>query len=83
MRTLVTTTILIAFYIVNTFSQNFPGVWHGKEKTPDDKEISFVFHFESNDNGFTSTMTVPTFDVSGIKPKAPTFKEGKLTIYIS
>ena len=80
MRTLVTTTILIAFYIVNAFSQNLPGVWHGKAKTPDDKEILFVFLFESNANGFTSTMAVPTFNVSGIKPENTTFINGKLSI---
>ena len=80
MKTLIATTILIAFYIVNAFSQNLPGVWHGKAKTPDNKEILFVFLFESNANGLTSTMAVPTFNVSGIKPKLTTLTEGKLII---
>ena len=48
MKTLITTTILIAFFIVNSFSQNLPGVWHGNAKTPDDKEITFVFLFKKN-----------------------------------
>jgi pimeloyl-ACP methyl ester carboxylesterase len=80
MKTLVTTTILIAFYIVNAFSQNLPGVWHGKAKTPDDKEITFVFLFEKNKGTYNTTMAVPTFNVSGIKPKITTLTEGRLII---
>jgi len=80
MKTLITTTILIVFYIVNAFSQNLPGVWHGKAKTPDNKEILFVFLFESNANSITSTMAVPTFNVSNIKPKTTIFENGKLIV---
>jgi len=79
MKTLITT-IFITFYIVNAFSQNLPGVWHGKAKTPDNKEILFVFLFESNANSFTSTMAVPTFNVSNIKPKTTIFENGKLSV---
>lgn len=80
MKTLIATTILITFYVVNTFSQNLSGVWHGKAKTPDDKEILFVFLFEKNQEKYNTTMAVPTFNVSGIKPKVTAFKEGHLTI---
>lgn len=74
MKTLIATTILITFYVVNTFSQNLSGVWHGKAKTPDDKEIPIVFLFEKNQEKYNTTMAVPTFNVSGIKPKVTTFK---------
>jgi pimeloyl-ACP methyl ester carboxylesterase len=80
MRILITITLIIILTIVKTFSQNLPGVWHGKAKTSDNKEILFVFLFESNANGFTSTMAVPTFNVSGIKPKSTTFNNGKLIV---
>lgn len=80
MKTTIITLILITLSIVNAFSQDLSGVWHGKAKTPDNKEILFVFLFESTDNGFTSTMAVPTFNVSEIKPKSITFKDGKLSI---
>lgn len=80
MKTTIITLILITLSILNAFSQDLSGVWHGKAKTPDNKEILFVFLFESNDNGFTSTMAVPTFNVSEIKPKSITFKDGKLSI---
>ncbi|MBG7631552.1 MAG: alpha/beta fold hydrolase, partial [Bacteroidetes bacterium] len=48
--------------------------------TPDNKEILFVFLFEKNQEIYNTTMAVPTFDVSGIKPKATTFKNGLLSI---
>jgi len=80
MKSPVLTTILIAICMVNAFSQNLSGVWHGKAKTPDNKEILFVFLFENNANGITSTMAVPSFNVSDIKPKATTFKNRKLSI---
>jgi len=80
MKTLITTTILIAFFIVNTFAQDLSGVWHGNVKSPDNKEILFVFLFEKNQDGYVSKMAIPTFDVMDIKPKATTFKNGKLSI---
>ena len=80
MKTLVTTTILIAFTLVKSFSQNLPGVWHGKAITPDNKEILFVFLFEKNDQTIKTTMAVPTFNVSEVKPKATSFTDGTLII---
>tara|TARA_R110002051_G_scaffold188453_1_gene257851 strand:+ start:3410 stop:4777 length:1368 start_codon:yes stop_codon:yes gene_type:complete len=65
---------------VKTSAQNISGVWHGKAKTPDHKEILFVFLFEKNKESYKSTMAVPAFNVSGIKPKTTTFKNGKLII---
>lgn len=80
MKTLIATIILIAFYTLNAFSQSLPGVWHGNTKTPDGKEILFVFLFEKNQEKYNTTMAVPTFDVSGIKPKVTALTEGHLTI---
>ena len=80
MKTMITTIFFIVMSIVNGFSQDLPGVWHGTAKTPDDKEILFVFLFEKNENSLTTTMAVPTFNVSGIKPKSTALNQGKLTI---
>ncbi|WP_339918366.1 alpha/beta hydrolase family protein [Yeosuana marina] len=80
MKTKLITTLLIAFSILNVVSQDLSGVWHGFTKNPDNKDILFVFLFEKTESGFVSTMAVPTFDVSGIKPKTTTFKNGKLSI---
>ncbi|MBE0663488.1 MAG: alpha/beta fold hydrolase [Bacteroidales bacterium] len=80
MKSSVLTTILIAICMVNAFSQNLFGVWHGYAKNPDNKEILFVFLFENSQNGLTSTMAIPTFDVSGIKPKTTAYENGKLNI---
>jgi pimeloyl-ACP methyl ester carboxylesterase len=80
MKTILTTILLIILVITSAFSQDLAGVWHGNAKTPDDKEILFVFLFEKNQEGYKTTMAVPTFDVSGIKPKSTFLREGKLTI---
>lgn len=60
--------LLIILAITNALSQDLSGVWYGKPKTPDDKEILFVCHFEKDQGINNTTMAVPTFDVSGIKP---------------
>lgn len=80
MKTIIATTIFITFAITSALSQNLDGVWHGFTKTPDNKEILFVFLFEKNGDGYTTTMAIPTFNIEGIKPKSTTLKEGKLII---
>ena len=80
MKTVIITLLLTSIAITSALSQDLSGVWHGTAKTPDDKEILFVFLFEKNQELYNTTMAVPTFDVSGIKPKSTTLKEGKLTI---
>jgi pimeloyl-ACP methyl ester carboxylesterase len=80
MKSLIITTLLIAFLAMNVFSQDISGVWHGIATNPENKEITFVFLFEKNDEAFNTTMAVPTFEVSDIKPKATTFENGILSI---
>lgn len=80
MRTLITISFCIIFTIVKTYAQNISGVWHGIAKTPDNKEILFVFLFEKNQETYNSTMAVPTFNVAGIKLRATTFNSGKLIV---
>jgi hypothetical protein len=80
MKTIVTHIIVFSISIVSVFSQDISGVWHGNAKTPDDKEILFVFLFEKNGDTYNTTMAVPTFNVSGIKPKSTALNEGKLII---
>ncbi len=65
---------------MNALSQDISGVWHGTAKNPDNKEVLFVFLFENTPNGLISTMAVPTFEVSEIKPKSTTFENGVLSI---
>lgn len=80
MKSLTITTLLLAFSVMNALSQDISGVWHGTAKNPDNKEVLFVFLFESTPNGLISTMAVPTFEVSDIKPKTTTFEDGILKI---
>jgi pimeloyl-ACP methyl ester carboxylesterase len=75
-----TTLFLLLFSVATIFSQNLDGVWHGNVKTPDNKDILFVFLFEKNQELYTATMAVPTFNVSDIKPKSTILKQGHLTI---
>jgi hypothetical protein len=76
----ITTLFLLSFSITTIFAQNLEGVWHGNAKTPDNKDILFVFLFEKNQDEYTVTMAVPTFNVSEVKPKSTVLKEGHLTI---
>jgi pimeloyl-ACP methyl ester carboxylesterase len=80
MKFITITILLIILGITTAFSQDIAGVWHGNAISPDGKEILFVFFFEKNQDTYRSTMAVPTFDVSGIKPKSTSLKEGKLSI---
>lgn len=80
MKTITITILLIVLAITSALSQDLSGVWHGIAKTPDNKDITFVFLLEKNGEVYTSTMAVPTFNVAGIKPKATSFEEGTLLI---
>ena len=71
--------IVFAISISSLFSQDITGDWNGKTKRGD-KEITFVFTITKQGNTYQSTMAVPTFRVSGVKPKSTTFSNGKLTI---
>tara|TARA_R110000744_G_scaffold208401_2_gene327082 strand:+ start:17732 stop:19138 length:1407 start_codon:yes stop_codon:yes gene_type:complete len=80
MKEIIRTILFIAFATTSTFSQNLEGVWHGNAKTPDNKDVLFVFLFEKNQDEYIVTMAVPTFNVSEVKPKSTVLKEGHLTI---
>jgi len=80
MKTITITILSIILAITSALSQDLSGVWHGNAKTPDDKEILFVFLFEKNQETYNATMAIPTFNVEGIKPKSTSLKEGNLTI---
>lgn len=68
MKTVITTILVLTLVITSAFSQDLEGVWHGVTKTPANKEITFVFLFEKNEDTYKSTMATPTFNASGIKP---------------
>lgn len=74
-------TLIIAFTIstVSVFSQDISGDWSGEAKRGD-KLINFIFKIEQENATYATTMDVPTFRVSGIKPTATTFANGNLTI---
>ncbi|CAN5389687.1 alpha/beta fold hydrolase [soil metagenome] len=80
MKTLLITILLITLATNAAVSQDISGVWHGITKAPDNKEITFVFLFEKNEEGYHTTMAVPTFNVSGIEPTSTSLKDGKLMI---
>ncbi len=80
MKSIITTLLVITFSITSALSQDLSGVWHGITKTPDNKEITFVFRFEKNGETYNTTLAVPTFDVSGIKPKSTSLQDGNLTV---
>tara|TARA_R110002033_G_scaffold38831_1_gene78355 strand:+ start:7462 stop:8856 length:1395 start_codon:yes stop_codon:yes gene_type:complete len=79
MKTITITILLITLAITSALSQDITGDWSGKTKRGD-KEITFVFNIEQENSMYSTTMNVPTFRVSGIKPSVTTFTNGKLII---
>ena len=79
MKTISVFFIVFLLSIVNVYSQNISGDWSGETKRGD-KLITFVFKIEQENSGYSATMNVPTFRISGIKPAATTFTNGRLII---
>lgn len=73
-------TLLLLLYSFLGFAQDIVGTWNGTAIAGNDKEIVFVFNFETNENGYATIMSIPTIRVSGIEPKATSFENGKLFI---
>jgi hypothetical protein len=79
MKTIATFAIAFILLIVSAHSQDISGDWSGTAKRGD-KEITFVFNIEQENSKYSTTMSVPTFRVSGIKPTTTTFTNGTLII---
>ncbi len=79
MKTVIVFIIVIITSIVSVFSQDISGDWNGKAKRGD-KVITFVFKIKLEDSKYSTTMSVPTFRISGIKPSVTTFTNETLII---
>ncbi len=79
MKTLIAAVIVFIVSTISIFSQDITGDWNGKTKRGD-KLITFVFKIEQENSKYSTTMSVPTFRVSGVKPSTTTFTKGKLVI---
>ena len=79
MKTKATFAIAFILSIVSAYSQDISGDWSGTAKRGN-KEITFVFNIEQENSTYSSTMSVPTFRISGIKPSATTFTNGTLIV---
>ena len=79
MKTIVAFVIAFIISIVNAFSQDISGDWSGETKRGD-KLITFIFKIKQENAEYSTTMDVPTFRISGIKPSITTFTNGKLII---
>ena len=79
MKTIATFAIAFILSIVSVYSQDISGDWSGTTKRGD-KEITFVFNIEQENSKYSSTMNVPTFRISGIKPSTTSFTNGTLII---
>lgn len=79
MKKIITLVIALTLSNISLFSQDISGDWSGIAKKGS-KEITFVFKIKHENSIYSSTMSVPTFRVSGIKPTTTTFANGKLII---
>lgn len=74
---IVITLILIC---AKSIAQDISGVWHGIATASNSKKITFVFKIDKLNKTYNTTMSVPTFNVAGMKPQKTTFVEGNLII---
>jgi len=79
MKTIIACLLAFSISIASAFSQDISGDWNGKTKKGN-KEITFVFQIKKENNSYSSTMSVPTFRINGIRPKSTTFENDTLTI---
>ncbi|MFP6649554.1 MAG: alpha/beta fold hydrolase [Pirellulaceae bacterium] len=79
MKTVIVFVIVFTLSIASAFSQDIVGTWSGKT-TRENKSITFVFQIKKENNTYSSTMSVPTFRIDGIKTKTTTFENGTLII---
>lgn len=79
MKTIIACMLAFSISIASAFSQDISGDWSGKTKRGN-KEITFVFQLKKENNSYSSTMSVPTFRINGIRPKSTTFENDTLTI---
>ncbi|MFL0352627.1 alpha/beta hydrolase family protein [Xanthomarina sp. GH4-25] len=79
MKTITITILLIILAITSVLSQDISGDWNGEAKRGD-KSITFVFNIKQENATYSTTMDVPTFRISGIKPSATAFTDGTLII---
>ena len=79
MKKIIALVIVFTISNISFFSQDISGDWSGIAKKGS-KEITFVFKLKLESSTYSSTMSVPTFRVSGIKPTTTTFANGKLII---
>jgi len=75
-----TITLAYLLFSMSSIAQDLPGTWHGVAVAPDNREITFVFNINEQDQGYNTTMSVPTFNVEGISIQKTTLKEDSLHI---
>lgn len=67
MKTVIVFTIAFIVSIISAYAQDISGDWSEIAKRGD-KDFTFVFNIEQENATYPTTMSVPTFRVSGIKP---------------
>jgi len=73
-------TFIILLSSILCFSQGITGTWNGTAKLGEGKEIIFIFNIENNEKDYSTTIEIPTYRASGLKPKTTSFKNGELLI---
>ncbi len=73
-------TLIMILFSCLSFSQDISGTWSGVAKLEEGKEISFILSIEKTENKYVTTIEIPTYRVSGLKPQTTTIKDGKLFI---
>ena len=73
-------TAVMLLITIGIYAQEITGTWQGKVTLGKGKEIVFIFDIEEVDGELSTTVSIPSQRVEGLKPKQTTFSNGELTV---
>ena len=73
-------TAVMLLITIGIYAQEITGTWQGKVTLGKGKEIVFIFDIEEVDGELSTTVSIPSQRVEGLKPKQTTFSNGELIV---
>ena len=82
MKKFISYIVLICFSLLS-HAQDLTGTWSGSIHLNPEKHIQFQFHFQAENEGYSTQVDIPSQRVMGITPKSTTFSNGELQVDMS
>ncbi len=73
-------TAIVLLITMGIYAQDIIGVWQGKVTLGKGKEIVFIFDIKQMNGDLSTTVSIPSQRVEGLKPKQTTFVNAELTV---